>query len=258
MSNSKYALITGASEGLGKEFAIIAAQDGYNLILVARNEAKLNTISDSIVNLFNVDVRIISLDLSKPNAAFELFNQVESLGLHVSMLINNAGVGDKALFSESDINKQFNMIQLNINTLTLLTRLFVTQMIAKKEGYILNIASTAAYLPGPRMSVYFASKAYVLSFTNALWYELKGTNVNVTTLSPGATNTHFFKEANVGLSSNMQKVKANPKDVAQFGYTALKQGKREVIYGFWNALTSKITGFFPERLVMWVASRIIG
>ena len=192
-----FALVTGASGGMGLEFARLLAKDNYNLLLIARSENKLKSIASELEIQYAIKVLIQAKDLSHPSAADEIFEFTRQNNLIVDVLINNAGFGNFGFFTETAIQKEIEMIDLNIKALTMMTKLFVKEMVARGKGKILNIASTAAFQPGPLMAVYYASKAYVLSFSEALSNELQGTGVTVTTLCPGPTQTGFEKAASL-------------------------------------------------------------
>ncbi|MBE8968493.1 SDR family oxidoreductase, partial [Nostocales cyanobacterium LEGE 12452] len=174
------ALITGASGGIGYEFVKLFAQDGYNLVLVARSVDKLNKIADEFKKKFGIDVKVISKDLSNPSAPEEIFRELEQASINVDVLVNNAGFATYGLFNEIDLNAEMQLLQVNVLCLTHLTKLFLKGMVQRGSGKILNLASTAAFQPGPLMAVYYASKAYVLSFSEAIANELEGTGVSVT------------------------------------------------------------------------------
>jgi len=200
----KTVLITGASRGIGYELTKLFAKDSYNLVLVARDKAKLKEIEENFSKKYNIDILIIAKDLSEPNAAFEIFNKTIEKQIVVDVLVNNAGIGDFGKFHNEDISKISNILQVNIISLTELTRLFIDTMLMKKEGKILNVSSMAAFQAGPYMAVYYASKAYVQSFSEAITSELKGTGVTVTTLCPGPTKSGFQYEVG-SQNSNLSK-----------------------------------------------------
>jgi len=251
---NKTALITGASGGLGAEFARIHASKGDNLVLVARGKEKLNTLKNELEKQYAISVYVISRDLSEQSASLEVFSELQTQKIRIDYLVNNAGFGDYGLFAECDWKKQEQMINLNVMALTHFTRLFLPEMIKNKFGKVLNIASTAAFQPGPTMSVYFASKAFVLSFSEAIANELKGTGVTVTALCPGATETGFKTAASLD-SSNLFKGSgiAGPKEVAEFGYRAMMKGKTVVVHGFLNLLMSQSVRFAPRNIVTAIA-----
>jgi short-subunit dehydrogenase len=245
----KTVLITGASSGIGLELAKIFADNHFNLILVARNLSKLQEL-EKICKTAKNQIHVFSCDLSKPNSATEVFNFCSSNNLQVDYLINNAGFGDYGFFHESNWNKQAEMLQLNIVTLTHLTRLFLPEMVNRKHGKIMNVASLAAFLPGPLMSVYYASKAYVLSFSEALSNELNNTGVSITTLCPGPTESGFWNAAEMNEISVIKGAKLpSSKDVALYGFKELEKENAIAIHGFMNKLMAFSVRFTPRFLV---------
>lgn len=239
-------LITGASFGLGVDFATLFAADKYELILVARSEDRLMELQKTLNETYKATSYVIACDLAQHNAAFDLKSELDRRQLQVDVLINNAGFGEFGLFHEIDAVRQQQMIELNVTTLTSLTRLLLPDMIKRKQGKILNVASTAAFQPGPLMAVYFATKSYVLSFSAALANELKGTGVTVTTLCPGATETQFVKNANLDNSKLFKRMKpATSMDVAKFGVQAMHKGQVVAVHGVVNKLLSWSVKFFP-------------
>ena len=244
-----YVLITGASEGLGQEFAKLFARNHYPLVLVARNKTRLDALAEELISTYHVDVRTISKDLSLSTAAEELKTAVEDQKIAVEILVNNAGFGIHELFHHSDWSATEAMLNLNMITLTHLTRLFLPEMIRRSHGKILNVASTAAFQPGPLMACYFASKAYVLSFTEALAEELRGTGVTVTAFCPGPTRTQFQKRANTeNIRENSFSMEAAP--AAEAAYRGLMKSKRLVIPGFTNKLLAALARLFPRPIVI--------
>lgn len=255
----KTALITGASNGIGLELAKVHASKGDNLILVARSIQKLKELKDEIEKQYGVSVYNIEKDLSMVNAASEVYSEVKQKGLEVDYLINNAGFGDFGLFHLTDWNKTEQMIALNITALTQLTHLFLKDMIKSGKGKIMNVASTAAFQPGPTMAVYFATKAYVLHFSEAIANELENTGITVTALCPGATESGFKDAADMH-ESNLFKGKKLPssKEVALFGYEQMMKGKVVVIHGFMNYILANSVRFTPRALVVKIARMIQG
>lgn len=254
MKLKKTALITGASGGLGAEFARIHAFNGGDLVLIARNQAKLDELKVELEKQYGVSIYVIAKDLSEQSAPKEVFEELQAKKIRIDYLINNAGFGDFGLFAECSWERQLEMINLNVIALTYLTRLFLPGMVQQKSGKILNVASTAAFQPGPTMSVYFASKAFVLSFSEAIANELQGTGITVTALCPGATETGFKNAADLG-KSNLFKGGgiANASDVAKFGYKAMMKGKRVVVHGFMNRLMAQSVRFVPRNIVTAIA-----
>jgi uncharacterized protein len=248
---SRTALITGASGGIGMELAKEFAKDKKDLILVARSEAKLQELATQLHTQFGVTVHILVKDLSNYSSAKETAEWCAQKNIAVDYLVNNAGFGDFGFFHESDWAKQEQMINLNITTLTYLTRLFLPAMVQRKYGRILNVASTAAFQPGPTMSVYYATKAYVLHFSEAISNELKGTGVTVTALCPGATESDFQNKAAMQ-ESKLVKGKKLPgsAEVAAYGYRSMKKGKVVAIHGIMNYLLANSIRFAPRALVL--------
>ncbi len=248
------ALVTGASNGIGLELARQFAAAGTNLVLVARSGDRLLALAGELRKQFNVEVAVLAKDLAAPAAATEVFNWCAERNIAIDYLVNNAGFGDFGFFHESDWAKQEQMINLNIGTLTHLTRLFLPGMIVRKQGRILNVASTAAFQPGPTMAVYFATKAYVLHFSEAISNELTGTGVTVTALCPGATESGFQSAAAME-ESKLVKGKRLPSsaDVAAYGYKAMMKGKVVAIHGWLNALLANGVRFAPRWLVLKMA-----
>ncbi|RSD28453.1 SDR family NAD(P)-dependent oxidoreductase [Mesobacillus subterraneus] len=247
------ALITGATSGLGYEFVNMFAQDGFDLVVVARNQAKLEDIRSQYPHL---NVTVITKDLSKPNAAKEVYEEVKAAGITINTLVNNAGFGLMGNFDDLDLHKQSEMIQLNITALTELTHYFLPDMKGNTtDSRILNVASTAAFQPGPMMAVYYATKAYVLSFSEALAEELAGTNVTVTTLCPGATKTNFASVAKVE-KSKMFSGAMSSHEVAKQGYQAAMAGKRVVITGSGNKAGAYAAKFLPRSLAAKIAKYV--
>ncbi|MEH1852909.1 MAG: SDR family oxidoreductase [Nostoc sp.] len=244
------ALITGASGGIGYEFAKLFAQDGYNLVLVARSVDKLNKIADEFKKKFGIDVKVISKDLSNPSAPEEIFTELEQASIRVDVLINNAGFATYGLFHEIDLNAELQLLQVNVLCLTHLTKLFLKGMVKRGSGKILNVASTAAFQPGPLMAVYYASKAYVLSFSEAIANELEGTGVSVTALCPGPTESGFQQRAAMEDSKLVSGQKIMTAEaVAEIGYRGLFENKTVVVPGIKNKLLAESVRFTPRKLV---------
>ena len=259
MNQNKTALITGASGGIGYELAKLLAKDNYNLVLVARSEEKLQQLKMDLETGYKISAKVITKDLSKMGAVDEICNELEKEKIAIDILINNAGFGDFGKFTETNWQKEAEMIQLNILTLTHLTKLFLKGMIERKSGKILNLASIASFQPCPLMAVYGATKAYVLSFSEAIANELKGTGVTVTALCPGPTKTNFFKAAG-NEDSKLVKGKKIPtsKEVAKCGYEAMKKGETVVIHGLKNRILASSIRFAPRNLVTKISRKVIG
>ena len=242
------ALITGASSGIGLAFARIFAKNNYNLVLVARNEVQLNALA---AELSHVTVTVIAKDLSQNNAPQAIFEALQAQHIVVNVLINNAGFGDFSLFHESNWAKQAQMIDLNIRALTELTHLFGGAMVARRSGKILNVASTAAFQPGPTMAVYYATKHYVLAFSEAISNEMAEYGVVVSCLCPGITASGFQAAAALE-ESRLVKGKKMPtsEEVAEYGYKALMQGKTVAIHGWLNWAMANSVRFTPRAWVL--------
>ncbi len=249
----KTALITGASSGIGLELARLIARDKINLVLVARRADKLMKLAEELAPT-GVQIYTLAKDLSKPEAAREVFAWCEDEGIAIDYLVNNAGFGEFGKFAESDWERQRQMIDLNITSLAYFTRLFLPGMINRGEGRIMNVASTAAFQPGPTMSVYYASKAFVLHFSEAIANELEGTGVTVTALCPGATESEFQAVAGIE-NSRLVKGRKLPtsKEVAVYGWKATQKGKKVAIHGTFNFLLASSVRFAPRTLVLKIA-----
>lgn len=250
------ALVTGASGGIGEELVRLFAADGHDLVLVARSEEKLKRLAEELGTKRNVRVRVIPSDLSRPEAPREIFDELEREGVRVDALVNNAGIGSWGLFAETDLTQELELLQINVVALTHLTKLFLPAMIARGRGYICNVASTAAFQPGPLMAVYYASKAYVLSLSEALANECEGTGVRISALCPGPTETGFVAAAGMSESKLFDRGAMTAREVALAGYRGLLAGKTIVIPGMRNALVARTVGFMPRKLVTKVVRGI--
>ncbi len=252
----KTALITGASSGIGLELTHLFAQDGYRLVLVARNRTALRLLGDDLQSRYGITVRIAPKDLAHPASPDELYHELQESGIVLDVLVNNAGFGAAGAFLTTNWQDESEMIQVNITALTHLTKLFLPQIRAR-EGKLLNVASTAAFQPGPFMSVYYASKAYVLSFTEALAEELIGTGVTVTCLCPGPVKTNFQKRAYLqGTRLAASPLTVDVREVARIGYEGMKQGKRIVIPGWKNRVLVEGVRFAPRNLLTKVVRKL--
>jgi uncharacterized protein len=260
-SKTQTALITGASGGIGYELAKLFARDHYNLVLVARSSDRLAQVAGELHGQFGVTVRTVALDLAAAPAPQFLFDQMQREGVAVDVLVNNAGFGGFGEFASMTEEEILGQIHLNITALTCLTRLFLPAMLARRAGKIMNVASTAAFQPGPLMAVYYATKAYVLSFSEALANEVAGSGVAVTCFCPGATDTNFQKRAGMENSRLFKKIGAmNVGVVARDGYRGLMAGRTVVISGAQNWLLAESVRFAPRKLVTaisrWVAEKV--
>ncbi|WJH34889.1 SDR family oxidoreductase [Paenibacillus sp. CC-CFT747] len=242
-------LITGASGGIGMELAGLFAKDGYDLVLAARSADKLEEIKRDLEKRHGISVTVLPQNVAGRENVEALWNAVEALGLTIDILVNNAGYGLYGPFAETDLTDELNMIDLNVSALTHLTKLAVRGMVSRGRGRILNVASLAAFQPGPLMAVYYATKAYVLSFSEALANELQGTGVTVTALCPGATATGFEKRANLESSKLFKMGVMDVGTVSRAGYHGLLKGKRIVIPGLRNRMMVKASRFLPRRVV---------
>jgi short-subunit dehydrogenase len=247
MSATKYALITGATSGIGYELAKLFAKDHYNLIIVSRNQQELDKTAQELQQS-GIDVITIAKDLFNRDEVFSLCEEVKRTGIQVDVLVNDAGQGVYGEFKDNDIDRELKIIDLNIGALTILTKHFLQVMVNRNEGKILNVASIASETPGPWQAVYHATKAYVLSLTEAIREEVKDTNITITALQPGVTDTDFFNKAGMNNSKAVQdkEAMASPADVAKDGYDALMAGKDKIVSGFKNKLQMAMGNVTPD------------
>jgi short-subunit dehydrogenase len=251
MSNNRnYVLITGATSGIGYELAKLFAADHYNLVIVARSTAELDTAARDLQQ-YGVEVVTIAKDLFKRDEAFALCEEIDSKGIEIDILVNNAGQGVYGLFKDTDLQRELDIVDLNISGVLILTKHFVKKMIARNTGKILNLASIASTSPGPWQSVYHGTKAFILSFSEALRSELADTDITVTALMPGVTDTDFFKKADMQDSKAVQDKSqmADPADVAKDGYEALMAGKDKVVSGFKNKMRVAMSNVTPDTVL---------
>ncbi len=250
------ALITGASTGIGREFAYICARDGYDLVITARSQPQLESLASEIRQRTGRSVHVIAKDLSDLAAPREVFDEVSRAGIYVDVLINNAGFGLVGRFWELDEVAEIEMIRLNIGALTHLTRLFLPGLIERRSGGILNVASTAAFQPGPLMAVYYATKSYVVSFSEAIHNEAREYGVTVTTLCPGPTRTEFDKRAGASATKLFKSGRTmDARSVAEIGWNGFKRGKSLVTAGRLNGLMAFLTRFASRQLAASMARR---
>ena len=247
---AKTALITGGSSGIGFELAKLFADDGYQIVLVARGKEELDKAAAELRATHDVDVVTIPADLADPGSSKQLVEELTKQKITIDVLVNNAGFGLLGAFSDADEAKTIGMIQLNIAALTELSKRLLPGMLQRKRGRILNVASTAAFQPGPFMAVYYATKAYVLSFSEALHEELRDTGVTVTTLAPGPTATSFQIRAQIDAVPLFRSGLMDAASVAKIGYAALNRGQRLVIPGLRNSLGAFLIRLAPRRLVL--------
>ena len=256
MPDRKTALVTGASSGIGLELARIFARENHHLVLVARSADKLRQLAAELEKAHGTRSLILAVDLTEPGASAYVLDQTTRADVTVDVLVNNAGFGQYGPFAQSDLEECLRQIQLNVTTLTHLTRLYLPGMIERGSGRVLNVASTAAFQAGPLMAVYYATKAYVLHFSEAIANELQGSGVTVTCLCPGPTTTEFHKRANMMNSRLLQFGSMDARTVAEDGYRALMSGKPVVISGFKNWLLAQSVRFSPRQMVTAVARKL--
>lgn len=257
MDRRQTALITGASSGIGLDLAHLFARDGWDVILVARTESKLREIAKTVETAHKVRAFVVPADLTQRDAPQLIFDEVARQALPVDSLVNNAGFGLAGAFVETDLARELEMIQVNIAAVTHLTKLFLPQMVQRRSGRIMNVASTAAFQPGPLMAVYYATKAYVLSWSEALSEELAGSGVTVTALCPGATATGFADVAAMSKSRLFNLTKPmTSMDVAREGYKAMMAGKRVVVTGMRNKVMAQSIRVSPRSLVTKIVKRL--
>jgi uncharacterized protein len=256
MADRKTALITGASYGIGMELARLFARKGHNLVLVARSADRLRQLASELERAHGTRSLILASDLTEPGAPAYVLDQTTRAEIQVDVLVNNAGFGQFGFFAENDLEVCLQQIQLNVTTLTHLTRLYLPAMIERETGRILNVASTAAFQAGPLMAVYYATKAYVLLFSEAIANELKGTGVTVTCLCPGPTATEFQKRAKITGIRLFKYGAMDARTVAEDGYRALMAGKPVAISGFKNWLVAQSVRFAPRQMATAVARRL--
>jgi short-subunit dehydrogenase len=253
---TEIALVTGASAGLGTEFAKLLAADGAHLILVARRKDRLEALGKQLEAQHGIKTWSIAADLMQPGAAAQIVAEVKRLGLEVDVLINNAGFATSGAFATNDPAQEVGMVNVNVTALVELTRALRPGMVQRKRGRVLNIGSTAGFQPGPYMAVYYATKAFVNSFTEALWYELKGTGVTATVSCPGATATEFATQAGNADTGLFQSGVADSASVARHGYQAMLAGQVVAIPGLKNKLTAQSARFSPKALVTRITAKL--
>lgn len=251
------ALITGAANGIGYELAYIFAQNDYNLVLIDRIETKLQRVALYFQEQFSVSVKTIVKDLSKITSPEEIFLELQEENIQVDVLVNNAGFGTYGFFHETNLTDELEMLQVNLVCTTHLTKLFLKNMVKQGQGKILNVSSAAAFQPGPLMAVYFATKAYILSFSEALANELENTGVTVTVLCPGTTQSAFHERTGMADSQLLKsKRMMNAATVANIGYRGLMEGKTIVIPGIINKIMAKSVRFIPRNLVTKIVRKM--
>ncbi|HWR34510.1 MAG TPA: SDR family oxidoreductase [Clostridia bacterium] len=258
-SSARTVLITGASTGIGYELARLFAADkrqDWELVLLARRAPRMKDVADRLASEFGVRTHALSIDLSEAHGPHEAWNQVRQLGLKLDCLVNNAGFGTSGPFASLEMKEQLALIQLNVTSLVHLTKLFLQQIVARK-GRVLNVASTAAFQPGPNMAVYYASKAFVLSFSEAIAEEMRGAGVRVSTLCPGPTLTEFQRRAQMSESALFKgPFTMDAPTVARAGFEGLMRGKRLIIPGWQNKLMIQSERLAPRNLVMKISAAV--
>lgn len=252
----EYVLLTGASSGIGYEMAIQLAAKKNNLILVARNETKLQELQNALISKHGISVRYFVKDLSTAQAAIELYHAVQQEELLVTALVNNAGVGNYGNFIETSLEEELNMIELNISSVVTLTKLFAKDMVGRKAGKIMNVGSVLSFLPFPYYSVYSATKAFILAFSETLAAELEGTGVVVTSLYPGTTDTGFTTDKMLTTNLHKSNKPMHPKVVAAQGVKHLLFGNGKKVVGFQNWFKSKLPSFVPDGIMMKIKKNL--
>lgn len=248
MKQNKTALVTGATSGIGHEIAKLLAKDGYDLIIVGRDQGELEALAPELSQGKSITITPLAKDLFEPGAAEELYDEVKSLGIQVDILVNDAGQGVYGKFAETDLQSELDIIQLNVTSLVVLTKLFLKDMVARNDGKILQLASMVSKISSPLMAVYAGTKAFVYNFSLSLVNELKDTNVTITALQPGATDTDFFNKAG---AENIKIVQdgelADPADVAKDGLDALMAGESHVVSGMKNKMQATMANIMPDE-----------
>jgi short-subunit dehydrogenase len=256
-TQSQTALITGGSGGIGLEIAKVLARKGFDLVLVSRQRNTLEAAAGQLQGKYGARVQVFAADLRRPDAPESIFDFLHNENIPIEVLVNNAGFGLGGEFADTELRRELDMIQVNIAALTHLTKLFLPAMIKRKSGRVLNVASTAAFQPGPLMAVYYATKAYVLSFSEAIAEELRDSGVTVTALCPGPTRTGFAASAQVTKSRLFSAFgMADPTEVAEFGVAAMMHGRRVAIPGIKNKIVAQANRFAPRNVTARVSRMI--
>jgi len=256
MMTKPFALITGASSGIGYELSKLFAQDGIHLVLVARQHTLLSQLADQLRDKYKVDVIVIVKDLSSIEEVKSLYQEIQQLNLNIEYLVNSAGLGDYGLFIKTDWEKELNMLNINITALTYLTKVFAQDMVKQGKGKILNLGSIASFFPGPLMAVYYSTKAYVLRLGLAVAEELRSTGVTITTLCPGPTQGKFQQVANMEQSKVIKNQNLpTAKEVAEFGYRGMMIGKVYLVHGWINHYYVFLTKIVPIQFHAWLVKR---
>jgi uncharacterized protein len=251
MPNEKYALITGASSGIGYELTKVFAKNGYNMVIVARSQDRLDEIARDWTSKYGVKVMPLAKDLFDPAAPQQIYDEIKGWGIEIDMLVNDAGQGVHGFFHETELQRELDIIQLNIVAMVSLTKLFLKDMVTRKEGKILNLASMVSKMPSPLMAVYSATKAFIYNFSESLVNELQETGVTITALLPGATATDFFHKANAENTVTYQDAElSDPEDVANDGYNAMMSGSSRIISGFKNKFSAMMSNLIPDSMIV--------
>jgi hypothetical protein len=258
-SSTETVLVTGASAGIGRELARCFARDGADLVLLARREGRLEALADELEGAHGVGAHVLPADLSEPDAPDAVAQRLDGAGLRPDVLVNNAGFGARGAFAELDAGRQRDMVEVNVSALTGLTRRLLPGMIEAGRGGVLNVASTAAFQPGPYMAVYYATKAYVLSFSEALSEEVAGTGVTVSCLAPGPVKTEFAERAGIEDTPLLKSgATMGPAEVARIGHEGFRAGEALVIPGALNRALAFLNRFLPRALVRKVVTLLHG
>ncbi|HEY6050236.1 MAG TPA: SDR family oxidoreductase [Thermoanaerobaculia bacterium] len=257
MGKRPTALVTGASSGIGRELAVLLARDGHDLVLVARDEARLDALARDLSDAHGIRATVVARDLSAPDGPDAVLAELRRAAVDVDVLVNNAGMGVWGFFAETDLARELEMIRVNLVAVTVLAKGVLPGMLARRSGKILNVASTAAFQPGPLMAVYYGTKAYVLSFSEAIANETAGTGVTVTALCPGPTITEFQKKAGMEQTRLFRsRLVQDAKTAANAGYEGMKRGRRVVVPGLANKLLAQGVRLAPRRLLTAITRRI--
>lgn len=256
-NKKEWALITGASSGIGYELAKVFARHGRNIVIVSRDEAKLKELKQEIEREYYVKLMMLPKDLADPRSPTEIFEELEKRGVNIQILVNNAGFSIYGMFSETDLQKELEIVQVNLSSLIHLTKLILPGMLKRRSGKILNVASMGAFHPGPYQSVYCATKAGVLSFSQALSNELQGTGITVTCLCPGVVKTEFHQRAGMQSSKLMNEKMIDAGVMAEAGYRALMAEKVIAVPGFKFRLGSVVMGIIPRTMLTKIARSVV-
>lgn len=256
-TNDRTALVTGASSGIGREIAELAAADGCDVVVTARREERLETVADELETDHGVSTTVITQDLAEPSGPDELFDAVTDAGIEVHTLVNNAGVPVYGEFTETDRAAERDMRRVNMDALTELTKLFVPGMVERGSGAILNTASLASFYPIPKKAVYAATKSYVLSFSRALAHELEAEGITVTALCPGVVETEYVERGNVDESNTDEGVTNDPRSVAEAGWNGLADGERIVFPSAFATYGAQLMRLLPRRTVTDLGERTV-